>query len=457
MVCFLRLCGIFAFVTLVAVFEFVPPAFAVEHSAIEYSAVEYSLSGLFEIALKRSESIKISQEDVTIAHKGKDKAVSSFMPHFTASGSFVKFSGEKVTDTGFVIQPDTMATAKFKIEQSISLGGSEFISLDIAHDKITKGRLDLNTVKEDYLIGVATAYYDTLKAKKALTLAHSNVERLRDYKKAAEIKLHAGEVTKTAVLRAQAELSGAAAQLVSSENMLKIKKSTLARTVGLSGDFDIKDSVPAAFTELTGCPIAELDCFKQTAIEQRLEIKSARVQTEIYKKKADYAKSTYWPTLSVEGSYQRRDDVPRSTMVNYETLYGGVTLTFPVYEGGLRKAEFEEALAMKRQRDLALDDAIKSIGLEVESAYYNYISQKTVMASLNDQLVFSEDNFNAMRRQFDAGLATSLDVMDANNLLAQSEKQLADAVYSLELSAIKLRRSMGIFLKTLQGLDHAEN
>ncbi|MBF0320572.1 MAG: TolC family protein [Nitrospirae bacterium] len=421
------------------------------------SAVEYSLEGLFEIALKTSETVKISEEDVFIAQKGRDKAVSSLIPKFTASASYVKFSGEKVTDSGYIIQPDTMATGTLRLEQSISLGGAEFLSLMLSRDKITKGNLDLDAVKEDYLITVATAYYDMLKAKKALTLARANVGRLTDYKKAAEVKLLAGEATKTALLRAQAELSGAIAQLVTSEHALKVKKSTLARTVGLSGDFDVKDSVSPSLIELSLCSEADVECFKQTAINERPEIKSARLNTEIYKKQAAYVKSSYWPTLSFEAVYQRREDTPSSINVNYETLYGGVKLTFPLYEGGLRKAEFEEALAKKRQKDLALDDAVKSLNIEVETSYLNYITQKTILSSLKDQLLYAEDNFNAVRKQFDAGLATSLDTIDANNLLASAEKQLADAIYSLELSAIKLRRSMGVFLRSLSGINDAVN
>ena len=48
-----------------------------------------------------------------------------------------------------------------------------------------------------------------LRAKKAFEITSPNVERLTKYRDAAAIRLKVGEVTKTTLLRAEAELSGA--------------------------------------------------------------------------------------------------------------------------------------------------------------------------------------------------------------------------------------------------------
>ncbi|MCL5062442.1 MAG: TolC family protein, partial [Nitrospirae bacterium] len=69
-------------------------------------AQEYSLEDLYRIALERSEKIKISEEDLYIAERGKDKAVSVLFPKLSAFGSYTRYDKDKFSSTGAVIQPE---------------------------------------------------------------------------------------------------------------------------------------------------------------------------------------------------------------------------------------------------------------------------------------------------------------------------------------------------------------
>ena len=93
-------------------------------------------------------------------------------------------------------------------------------------------------------------------------------------------------------------------------------------------------------------------------------------------------------------------------------------------------AELNEAKSKKRQAKLAYDDFKKSVDVELQSAYLDLQTQQGTLKFLQDQLVFAEDNYNAVIRQFDNGLALSLDVMDANSLLLSAEKNVAEALYN---------------------------
>ena len=73
---------------------------------------------------------------------------------------------------------------------------------------------------------------------------------------------------------------------------------------------------------------------------------------------------------------------------------------------------------------------MKSVNLEVENTYLELIAQKGILKSAQDQLVYAADNIRAIAKQFEFGLASSLDVIDANNLLISAQKQVADATYN---------------------------
>ena len=115
----------------------------------------------------------------------------------------------------------------------------------------------------------------------------------------------------------------------------------------------------------------------------------------------------------------------------------------------MRTAEVKEAEAKQRQAALLYEDKKKSIDIEVENAYLDLITQKGIMEKFGAQLTFAEDNYKAVSKQFEFGLANSIDVMDANTLLVTAERQLADAKYSYQLSGLKLKRSIGTLLKAI--------
>jgi len=421
------------------------------------SAEEYSLDDLYRLALGRSETIKITEEDLYISERGKDKAISTLLPTLSTFGGHTRYSEEKRSATS-TLQPEYSTSWGLRLDQSFSLSGRELTALKIAKDTIIKTVFDLDAVKEGHLLSVASAYYDVLKSKKAVEIAMVNVERLTKHRDAAKTRLKVGEATKTVLLRAEAELSGAQADLIKAENNLRLAKVILARTVGIEGDYDIRESQGLGvrgqeLKELdiitANCQLTTVDCLKQRALSERVELKALERQKKIAEDGVKYAKGLYWPTLSVEGVYSWKEDHPASSFTTKESIYGGLRLAFPFFEGGLRRAEVKEAEAKLRQAEYRLSDFKHSVNVEVEDAYLNLITQSGILDKLQSEKEYAMDNYNAVSKQFEHGLANSIDVMDANTLLVTAERELTNAKYDYQLAILKLRRATGTLLKTV--------
>lgn len=413
-----------------------------------FAEQEYSLEDLYRIALERSEKIKISGEDLYVSEKGRDKALSSLLPKFSAFWDYTRYSGEKTAVFGstlLAIQPEYSASWGLRLDQAMSMGGRELTAFKISKENIEKSKFELYAVREGYLLSVASAYYNVLKAQKALEIAMVNSERLAKHRDAAATRLKVGDVTKTDLLRAEAELSGSQADLVKADNNLKLTKAILARVVGLKDDYNVKEP------DIKGKPAEEyvLSSLKEKALLERAELKSLSLQKKITEDQVRYAQGAYWPTLSVEGVYSRMEEEPTLPFFLRESIYGMLSVTFPFFEGGMRRAEVGEAKARLRQSDLIYEDLKKTIMIEVESAFLEFQTQKGVLKSLEDEVTFARDNFNSVSRQYEFGLASSIDVIDANTLLSTSERQLEDAKYDYQLSVLKVERATGTLLKTV--------
>lgn len=407
-------------------------------------AQEYALRDLYQQALKNSEKIKYAEENLYIAQMGKNKAWAVLMPKVTAFGTYNRFSEDKYTVAGVLIQPEQSGTWGARADQAFSLSARELDALKIAGQSITKSQFDLDAAKSDFVLTVASSYYDVLKAKKALEIAAANVERLTQYRNSAEKRVKVGELTKTALLRADGELSGARADYLRATNMLKLTRAALIRITGIEETFRLKDEI------IPSTDFDEFENLRETAINLRSDLKSYDMQTKIAEQYVRYARGAFWPSLGLYAIYNGADQNPAAATLNRESVLAGVSLNFPFFEGGLRVAELNEAKAKERQARLAYDDFKKNVDIELREAYLDLATQKGALKFLEDQLVFAEDNYNAVLRQYENGLATSLDVMDANALLLSSEKNVAEALYGYQLAHLKVRRSSGTLLKFVQ-------
>jgi outer membrane protein len=87
----------------------------------------------------------------------------------------------------------------------------------------------------------------------------------------------------------------------------------------------------------------------------------------------------------------------------------------------------------------------------VEQAYLDVVTARSVLDSLGDQVTFARHNYDAVLKQYQYGIANSVDIMDANTVLVTAERQLSDARYTYQLAILKLSRTQGVFLADLEG------
>ena len=402
---------------------------------------DYTLNEVYKEALKSSEKIKVSEENLFIAKIGKNKAWSLLIPKLAAYGTYNHFSDQKFSDAGVLLQPNESGNWGMRMDEAFSVSLRELSALRVAGQTITKNEYDLDATKSDFILAVASAYYDVLKAKKSLEIASDNVTRLSQYRDSVDKRVKVGQLTKTSLLRAESELSGAHSDYIKAANALELYRSILIRITGIEENFTLKETLQPAEENVS------LERMRKIALDSRADLKSFDIQRTIADEQVKYAWGAFWPSLDLFAIYQRNDQDPPGQSLNRESVMAGVSLSFPFFEGGLRIAELKETKAKLRQAKLFYDDFKKNVDVELESAYLDLQTQKGTLKFLEDQLAFARDNYKAVLRQFENGLAVSLDVMDANSLLLSSERNLAEALYNYQLAYLKVKRSIGTLLQ----------
>ena len=272
-------------------------------------AQEYTLSDLYQQALKNSEKMKMAQENLHIAQYGKDKAWAVLIPRVTAFGTYNRFSESKTSDSGIMIQPYESGNWGVRADQSFSLSVRELTALKVAGQTITKNQFDLDATKTDFILIVASAYYDVMKVKKTLEIAAANMERLTQYRNSVEKRVMVGELTKTALLRSEAELSGARADYLRATNAFQLARFALVRITGIEDEFRLKET---ALPEQDNIPLTNL---RSVAFDKRSDLKSYNMQAQIAEGYVSFARGAFWPSLNLFAIYNGVDQYPASAMV----------------------------------------------------------------------------------------------------------------------------------------------
>ncbi len=402
----------------------------------------YSLFDLAELADKHSQTIKIAAEDLYIAQQEEKRAFSVLVPKATVYGSLTERKNEDLST------PDT-STLGGKLTQSFTLNGKELIALNITKESIQSKTFSLDSIRAQYLLAVAQAFYDILSAQRNLEIARADVERLTTYRDSVKERLNVGNVTKTDFYRAEAELSKSLTeQIVSRNNILK-SKAALRNLVDVEEPYDlVKDPLNRIENYQDS-----LDQIQAIALKNRSEIKEAKKNLLIAQKTVAFNKGDYWPTVSLEAGY-RETDIEYQTgaaEIEYDTedLYVSGELSFTLFDGGLRKATVRQALADQRKAKNALELKEKEILLEAKNAFYDYESAKATLLNLNDELKAAQETYSATEMQLQYGMADSIDAVDANSLLVSAQRRISEAQYAYYLAVLRIVYTKGELVQFL--------
>lgn len=410
-----------------------PPAFAQGRTL--------TLDEAYSLAFEHHESIGIAREDINQARADLGKATARILPNLTAEGSYTVYSESKTSASGVLIQPESATNAEIRLTQPLYSGGREWATRRQARLQIQSGREGLEGAREAVMLDTARAYYGVLKALKDVEIKGAALKRAEERTKVAEARFRVGEVTRSAVLRAEAEEAGAEAELTRAGNTLKNAKVLLRRLTGVEGGFTVAE--PAA----RPAPGADPERLLATALQSRKDFRQRQLEQTAASEGINIAWAGFKPSLRLEGLYSWRDQEPQTTFFQEESTSGTLRLTYPIFEGFLRKAELGEARSRLREAELRTLSLRRSIEVQVNEAANNLGAISALIESFRRQAAFADEDYRMVFEQFKFGVATTLDVIDADTTLVSAESSLANAVYDLEIAKLELLYVTGTLLE----------
>ncbi|MGZ3789831.1 MAG: TolC family protein [Bacteriovorax sp.] len=379
---------------------------------------DLTLKESYESALRTNQGEKINQTLINQGLEIKKENQGNYYPKIKGVGTYLK--QENMT-------PDQKAIG-LNLSHSLYKGGRDKLSVESADKGIAIAENQRVLDQLNLYASVIGAYYNyflNLNDYKNLELLKKqSKERVDETRKRVQV----GRSRKGELLQAEAQLASADAQLFNGLGLLIESEDSFYILTGLNkgnNTFTERISVPSDTQGIQ----AYLD-----AAYNRVDVKNRELRIDLADLDLKSAKSLYYPTLDLASNYYLNNRIGAYSKTNWDV---GLTLSLPIFEGGITQARVRESSERKLQAIYTLEDYKKSIQLEVTSRYETYHRYLDQVKAFDLALDKAKKSYDEAVKDYRLGLVSNLDVLSSLNLYLDSkrnsEKTKIQAMMNLKL------------------------
>ncbi|HVW10313.1 MAG TPA: TolC family protein [Bryobacteraceae bacterium] len=310
-------------------------------------------------------------------------------------------------------------------------------NLKAAHASTAAQQQSIQNARDIIVLAVGGAYLQTIAAKARLTSAKAQLDTATAQVKETTDSFHSGVATQIDVNRAQVQESVQRQRVSTLENDLARQKISLARLIGLppNDNYDITDDVP-----FSAPPALTVDDAVKQSLDTRADLKAAQTQVHAAELAKTAAKDERLPTLSILGDYGAIG--PRYSQTA-TTFTFGASLKVPIWQGGRASADLEQADAVLDQRRAEVEDLRGEIESEIRNSWLDLQAAANQVELAKENQKLAQDTLRLTKEKADLGVATLLEVTQAEADVASSELDYITSLFAHNLAKLSIARELG--------------
>lgn len=310
-------------------------------------------------------------------------------------------------------------------------------ALQAAKKNEASGRANLSVSEATVLFATAQAYYACAGADELGEARRHAVVVAKKALDNAKARLEAGVVNRVEVTRAELQLVRAEQALLESQDAQASAYRALATVMNMREPVRV---VPAEEPPRLEQPVATL---AEHALSLRPEFAALERTVDGNRLTASSNAWRWAPTVSAFGNLRA---------FNYAGFSGdkyawavGLQLDWTLYDGGIRDAQRKLARAQRLENEAKLDLLRDQVRDDVYNADRQLATRRRALDTARRSVQLSKETLELVQVQHDAGTATQLDLLQAQDALVAAEVALAQARFDLALGALSLERLSGTF------------
>jgi outer membrane protein len=364
------------------------------------------------------------------------QAVSNWRPKVVLSVEYNKIEYDGIpVKTGNFNYSLNGRTTLLAVTQPLFRGGKTVADTKVAQANIQAQRALLSDTERNVLLASVQAYADLLQDTGIVDVRRNNVRVLVEQLNATRERFRVGELTITDVSQAEARLEQAKADLVQAQAQARIDEAAFLHQIG------VKPTKLADLPLIGGLPVNEEECVSLAMDAGPLSV-SAQHRITAASYGVNSAISVLLPQINLVGFAQSQSDlqVPTDQYFQY-----GVRLqaTVPIYQNGTEWSQIRQAKQLVGQRRNELDSARRTAAETVIRAWRNLDSARSRIQSFEAQVRANSVALNGVQQEALVGSRTTLDVLNAEQELLNSQVSLLQARHDTQVSYYGVLSAIG--------------
>lgn len=407
-----------------------------------------SLHEAIQASVDNNVTVRLLKERIAAAQSAASTSLGAMLPNVSG---FLNGRSQTVNLAAFGLPPERLSglglsrsvTDPFEVYDARASLVQHLFSLSLiqrwraAKTGIEVATLEAEIAKRDVMATVGLLYMEALRADEAVKARWADIELSQQLLKLAQDRKAAGVATGLDVTREEVQLENTRQRLLVAQNDHESARLNLIRALGI--DFDVHLVLTDSLT-FVNVVHEKPDVALATAQENRTELKAQANRQRLASLSHSSVESERVPSLSLNGDYGWIGLKPDEA---YATRTLGLTLSVPIFDGGQREGRISETRSRVRQEAIRMKDVSDQVSLEVRNALLTLESSTQQVGVSHKGLDLAQKELAFARDRFAAGLATNIEVTNAQTSVARARDNVIEALFRFNASRINLARAKG--------------
>ena len=403
-----------------------------------------------KLTLENNLDILVSENVLEISKNNSSILNSDYLPIINAESSFAKNKADVDIDTpgglsGEIEERDEEAeSARLNVIYYLVDGNGRRFNYKKSKELFNRTKLEVREIIENTLLQLFTIYFDFARLTREQEILKNTLDISLERLERVKTKYKFGQSTSLEVSSAEVDKNTDSLNYL---NIMKVLSNTkrdlnLIMNIDLESNFEVDEEV--SFVNLL-----EIEKFYNSGLSNNTMYQILNIDVEISSLELKAIKSTYLPVVQLTGSYGWNENINTNPYGLYNkfvqtgTVYGGVDITLPIFNGGKRitatknaRLNLENSKIQKNKNELEI---IKNI----RHAYETYKNNLFLLKIQEKSYQTSKLSYSKFEENYSLGLVSSIEFRQAQTNLLKAELSLNNSTYETKISELVFLKLTG--------------
>jgi outer membrane protein len=418
--------------------------------ALALAAQVLTLDQAVQIAERQAPQLRQSASQTEAARARALQARAPLLPQVNGSASYQRATGNYASrpgalpnSQGFQVPSpsfDTFNYFSFGLQATLLLYdfGQTTGKWHAAEASAEAQKETAQATRLQVILSVRTAYFNARAQKALVGVAREQLVNQERHLSQIEGFVKVGTRPEIDLAQARTDRANARVQLIGAENASTVARALLNQAMGVEGttDYEVADEALPAVPGEDQPPEAHM----AEALRARPEFLSLEQQIRSQEMTLRSIRGSRWPSIGVSTGFTDAGSQIDNLAWNWSAT---ASLSWPLYQGGLTKAQVSEASAtlagLAAQRDLVR----QQVRVEVEQARLGVRAAKAGLGAADEALENARVRLQLAEGRYQTGVGNVIELGDAQVALTNAAAQKVQSEYNLATARSQLLKALG--------------